>query len=129
MAWGSVATAPGRALSTSETPMQSTYPLKGRRELVGCRGRVGGMEVAETVPLHLANAARTLERILNREDPQHVHIVEIRPRQRNDAASGAGATAGKPKVGTVAEHPNAVGNGHARARPDRADGNGGKQAA
>jgi hypothetical protein len=30
--------------------------------------------------LHLHNAARTLERILNRRDPDHVYTVEIGPR-------------------------------------------------
>ena len=36
-------------------------------------------------PLHLVNAARVLERILNTRDSEHVYTVDIEPRDRDDA--------------------------------------------
>ncbi len=29
------------------------------------------------VPVHLANAARTLERLLNARDPRHIHVITV----------------------------------------------------
>lgn len=34
---------------------------------------------SQETPFHLANAARTLERILNRRDPEHVYTVHVGP--------------------------------------------------
>lgn len=35
--------------------------------------------VQEEAPAHLLNAARTLQRILNNRDPEHVYTVDVRP--------------------------------------------------
>lgn len=43
-------------------------------------------------PLHLTNAARTLERILARRNPEHIYTVNIGPVKANDASTVPGFT-------------------------------------
>lgn len=39
-------------------------------------------------PLHLVNAARALERILNARDPENVHTVIVLPPEQDDDEHG-----------------------------------------
>ena len=65
---------------------------------------------------HLHNAARELERILARKYPDHVFTVGVGPR--------------RAKVGSVSQHPNAIGDrGGAPSGANRENHDRGKQAA
>ncbi|MEX2106537.1 MAG: hypothetical protein WD810_06525 [Solirubrobacterales bacterium] len=48
------------------------------------RDNAVGQEGPGEPPQHLVNAARTLERILAAEDPDHVYTVEILPPKEDD---------------------------------------------
>lgn len=79
--------------------------------------------------VHLHNAARTLARILNARDPEHVYTVDVTPRDGDDASSDTDAPVGESKVGAVAKDSNTVGDRHLGTRPNRPHRHGSKQAA
>ncbi len=79
--------------------------------------------------VHLQNAARTLGRILNARDSEHVYTVDVRPLDGDDASSLSSSARGKPHIGAVAKDSNTVGNRHAGAAAHRTHGDRSKKAA
>ena len=77
----------------------------------------GGREGA----VHLENAARALQRILTRRDPEHTYVVSVRPWDRDDAGRAASTPAGKPNGSTPAQHPGPVGHWNLAAPSDGAN--------
>lgn len=78
---------------------------------------------------HLQNAAKTLERILARRNPEHVFSVEVGPRKSDDAAGTTVAPAGQGQVGTEPPDANAVSDGDSLTGSDSPDSHRSEEAA
>jgi hypothetical protein len=71
-------------------------------------------------PLHLANAARGLQLILARREPQHVFIVEVGETDRDDARRLPPAPLRQADVRAEGQHPHSIGERGPRAASTRA---------